>query len=70
MPDKCYELDIGYICSTLRNLRDLNYRGGIKNVDSFQALPRFCPLLESLHLDTSTSVQLPYFPKLKWVSVF
>lgn len=70
MPDKCNELDIGYICSTLNNLRDLTYRGVIKEEDSFQALPQFCPLLESFHIDTSSSIRVPYFPKLKWLSVF
>lgn len=60
-----YEHDIGYICGTLKNLRVLQFTGTIKDADSFQALPQFCPLLEKLMLTIESPIQLPYFPKLK-----
>lgn len=44
------ELDIGYICATLKNLRVFDYDGCIEDEDPFEALPQFCQKLEKLTL--------------------
>lgn len=63
-------LDIGYICAKLRNLRILYHNGDLMNADSLQALPQNCPLLEKLTIfSRSTEIRIPYFPKLKELTI-
>lgn len=65
------ELDIGYICATLKNLRVFVYDGDIEDEDSFKTLPQFCPELEKLTLFPDVdSLQIPYFSKLKEFTVY
>lgn len=65
------ELDIGYICATLKNLRVFVYDGDIEDEDSFKALSKFCPKLEKLTLFPDVySLQIPYFSKLKEFTVY
>lgn len=60
------KLDIGYICARLKNLRVLYHNGDLMNTNSLQAMPQSCPLLEKLTIfSRSTEIRIPYFPKLK-----
>lgn len=62
-------MDLGYICGTLKNLRVLDFEGTIGDVDSYQALPQCCPLLEKLTLSARNIEQTPFFPKLKELKI-